>query len=91
MRARAVFPAWGRILMGYRPFLSVEITNECPLQCPGCYVFEPGRLRSASTIRELKEWHGEKLIEGVLWLGGLLRLSDVFAVSQSIGRRFNKR
>jgi organic radical activating enzyme len=68
MRTRAVFPAWGRILMGYRPFLSVEITKECPLQCPGCYAYESGRLRNGRTIRDLKEWHGEKLIEGVLSL-----------------------
>ena len=35
MEARAVVRAWGLILSGYRPNLSVEITRECPLRCPG--------------------------------------------------------
>jgi hypothetical protein len=31
-----IFSAWGRILTGYTPALSIEITRECPLRCPGC-------------------------------------------------------
>jgi organic radical activating enzyme len=68
MRVRAVFPAWGRILMGYRPFLSVEVTKECPLHCPGCYAYEFARLPNGHTIRDLKEFQGDKLVEGVLSL-----------------------
>jgi organic radical activating enzyme len=68
MRTRAVFPAWGRILMGYRPFLSVEVTKECPLHCPGCYAYESERLPDGNAINDLREWQGEKLIEGVLSL-----------------------
>ena len=34
-----LFTAWGRILAGRVPNLSVEITRECPLTCPGCYAF----------------------------------------------------
>jgi hypothetical protein len=30
---------WGRVLAGYAPALSIEITRECPLQCPGCYAY----------------------------------------------------
>ena len=41
MRKTAIIPAWGRILRGYRPFLSIEITKECPLKCPGYYAYEP--------------------------------------------------
>jgi MoaA/NifB/PqqE/SkfB family radical SAM enzyme len=33
--------AWGIILKGRRPFLSIELTRECPLRCPGCYAFAP--------------------------------------------------
>ena len=31
--------AWGRIVSGHRPNLSIEITRECPLRCPGCYAY----------------------------------------------------
>ena len=39
IRAGEVIHAWGRILAGYRPNLSIEITKECPLRCPGCYAY----------------------------------------------------
>ena len=35
----AMLAAWGRVLTGYAPALSIEITRECPLQCPGCYAY----------------------------------------------------
>ena len=35
----AILAAWGRILTGYAPALSIEITKECPLRCPGCYAY----------------------------------------------------
>ena len=70
MRKTAIIPAWGRILRGFRPFLSIEITKECPLKCPGCYAYEPGHLNDGRTIRALSEWRGEELVERVL---GLIR------------------
>ena len=30
-----IIRAWGRILAGHQPNLSIEITRECPLTCPG--------------------------------------------------------
>jgi organic radical activating enzyme len=66
MRARAIFPAWGRILRGYRPFLSVEVTKECPLRCPGCYAYEPGHLNNGHDLRSLTDRQGDELIDGVL-------------------------
>lgn len=68
MQKRAILPAWGRILRGYRPFLSVEITKECPLRCPGCYAYEPGHLNNEFTIRDLTDRRGDDLVEGVLAL-----------------------
>ena len=41
IRSTEAFRAWGRILRGYRPVLSIEITTACPLSCPGCYAFQP--------------------------------------------------
>ena len=37
MKTSDVIAAWGKILKGERPSLSIEITRECPLRCPGCY------------------------------------------------------
>jgi organic radical activating enzyme len=66
MTKKDILPAWGRILRGYRPLLSIEITRECPLRCPGCYAYAPEHLGTAGPLRELSDLKGEALIEGVL-------------------------
>jgi sulfatase maturation enzyme AslB (radical SAM superfamily) len=66
MRKLDVVRAWGRILSGYRPSLSIEITRECPLRCPGCYAYEEGHLGDAGPLRSLADYKGEALVEGVL-------------------------
>src|SRR6185503_769045 len=58
--------AWGRILTGYHPSLSVEITRECPLKCPGCYAYEPEHLGQLGPLRSVADQNGAKLIDGVL-------------------------
>jgi MoaA/NifB/PqqE/SkfB family radical SAM enzyme len=68
MKKRDVIPAWGRILTGYRPFLSIEITKECPLQCPGCYAYEPEHLGAGSDLRQLSDLRGDDLVNGVVAL-----------------------
>jgi organic radical activating enzyme len=68
MRKSAILPAWGRILRGYLPFLSVEITKECPLRCPGCYAYGAEHLNNGQSIRSLSEWQGDELIERVVGL-----------------------
>ena len=60
--------AWGRILQGFRPTLSIEITRECPLRCPGCYAYEPDHLGDAGPLRRLGDYRGRELIERVLAL-----------------------
>ena len=60
--------AWGRILTGHYPSLSVEITRECPLRCPGCYAYEPEHLGQLGPLRSVADQNGEKLIDGVLAL-----------------------
>ncbi len=37
MKIAQIVPTWGMILTGRRPFLSIEVTRECPLRCPGRY------------------------------------------------------
>ncbi|MGE0127017.1 MAG: radical SAM protein [Blastocatellales bacterium] len=68
MKKKDVFRAWGRILQGYHPSLSIEITRECPLRCPGCYAYEPEHLHQLGPLRTLSDYKGEQLVDGVLAL-----------------------
>jgi sulfatase maturation enzyme AslB (radical SAM superfamily) len=60
--------AWGRVLAGRYPTLSIEITRECPLRCPGCYAYEDAHLGNGINLRQLRDLKGDALIEGVLAL-----------------------
>ena len=66
MEKRAVLRAWGRILAGYRPTLSVEITRECPLRCPGCYAYGDAHLGGGQVLRDLVDFKGQALVDGLL-------------------------
>jgi MoaA/NifB/PqqE/SkfB family radical SAM enzyme len=68
MKTSEALRAWGRILNGRYPSLSIEITRECPLRCPGCYAYEPEHLHQLGPLRTLADFKGEQLIEGVLAL-----------------------
>jgi MoaA/NifB/PqqE/SkfB family radical SAM enzyme len=63
-----IFSAWGRILTGYSPALSIEITRECPLRCPGCYAYGDDHLGGDLTLRQVRDFKGQELIDGVLAL-----------------------
>jgi len=56
------------ILGGSPPMLSIEITRECPLHCPGCYAYGDSHLGGGVTLRELNDLRGDDLVEGVLAL-----------------------
>lgn len=60
--------AGGRMLLGMPPMLSIEITRECPLHCPGCYAYEEGHLGGGITLRQLNDSRGDELVDGVLGL-----------------------
>lgn len=66
MKKAEVLRAWGRIVRGYRPNLSIEVTRECPLRCPGCYAYEDSHLGSGVNLRQLADKKGDELIAGVL-------------------------
>lgn len=66
MNSRDIFRAWGRVLSGRRPSLSIEITRECPLRCPGCYAYEDGHVGEGMNLRELADKKGDDLVQGVL-------------------------
>lgn len=63
-----VVRAWGKILAGYRPNLSIEITRECPLRCPGCYAYGDEHLGGGITLRDVRDLKGQALIDGVMTL-----------------------
>src|SRR5438477_12633671 len=75
---RELLAAWRCVLVGSVPMLSIEITRECPLSCPGCYAYGETHLGSEITLRELKDLRGNDLVEGVL---GLVRKHKPIHVS----------
>ncbi len=67
MRTSEILQAWAKILKGERPSLSIEITRECPLRCPGCYAYDDAHLGGGGlTLRSLNDRKGQELIDGVL-------------------------
>ena len=66
MYAYQIVQAWGKILKGEHPSLSIEITRECPLKCPGCYAYDDAHLGGGRTLRELNDRRGQALVDGVL-------------------------
>jgi sulfatase maturation enzyme AslB (radical SAM superfamily) len=66
VETNAIVRAWGLILSGYRPNLSIEITRECPLRCPGCYAYNDTHLGGGVLLRELADLKGQALIDGML-------------------------
>jgi sulfatase maturation enzyme AslB (radical SAM superfamily) len=73
LKTSEVIRAWGKILKGERPSLSIEITRECPLRCPGCYAYEDAHLGGGATLRSLVDRKGRELVDGVLELVDRLR------------------
>lgn len=63
---REVLAAWGKILRGSAPMLSIEITRECPLTCPGCYAYGDAHLGGEKVLRDLRDFRGDALVDGVL-------------------------
>jgi MoaA/NifB/PqqE/SkfB family radical SAM enzyme len=74
VKTSEVIRAWGKILKGEPPSLSIEITRECPLQCPGCYAYDDAHLGGGGvTLRNLNDRKGQELIDGVLELVDRIR------------------
>jgi organic radical activating enzyme len=75
---RQLLAAWRSILGGSVPMLSIEITRECPLSCPGGYAYGESHLGSEVTLRELNDLRGDALVQGVM---GLVRKHKPLHVS----------
>ena len=69
MKTSEVMHAWATILSGRAPSISIELTRECPLRCPGCYAYDEGHLGLPGiTLRQLADYKGSALVHGVLRL-----------------------
>src|ERR1700721_3159275 len=68
MEKSEVLNAWVAILSGRAPSLSIEITKECPLRCPGCYAFDAAHLGGETELRQLSDYKGDELVTKVLAL-----------------------
>ncbi len=55
-------------MRGKLPLLSIEITSECPLSCPGCYAYGDRHLGGGVTLTQLSDSRGETLVQGILRL-----------------------
>ena len=61
-----IITAWSKILRGYNPSLSIEITRECPLKCPGCYAYGDEHLGGDVNLRQVTDYKGQELVDRVL-------------------------
>jgi MoaA/NifB/PqqE/SkfB family radical SAM enzyme len=66
VRISEVLRAWKKILQGGTPSLSIEITRECPLRCPGCYAYGSDHLGGGVTLRELSDYKGQELVDNIM-------------------------
>jgi sulfatase maturation enzyme AslB (radical SAM superfamily) len=73
MKKTTLVRVWKSALTGHYPALSIEITRECPLRCPGCYAYEPEHLGAVGPLRSLADYKGQQLIDRVLDLVGRYR------------------
>ncbi len=78
MKTLHLVQSWGKILRGKSPLLSIEITRECPLSCPGCYAYGESHLGGEATLRDVSDFRGDQLVNGIL---GLIEKHDPIQVS----------
>ena len=63
-----VLAAWKSILTGSAPMMSIEVTRECPLNCPGCYAYGEMHLGGSVNLRSLSDYRGDELVDGIVHL-----------------------
>jgi MoaA/NifB/PqqE/SkfB family radical SAM enzyme len=68
LRISQLLSAWRSILMGSTPMLSIEVTRECPLSCPGCYAYGDAHLGGSVLLRELSDYRGDRLVKEIVRL-----------------------
>jgi len=78
MKPLDLVKSWGKVLRGKTPLLSIEITRECPLRCPGCYAYGDSHLGGEAQLRNLSDFRGDDLVNGIV---GLVERHDPIHVS----------
>jgi MoaA/NifB/PqqE/SkfB family radical SAM enzyme len=68
MKPSDIIHSWGKILAGKIPILSIEITRECPLHCPGCYAYGEDHLAGGTLLKDVRDFKGDDLVNGILSL-----------------------
>src|SRR2546422_6417337 len=63
MTPSEILRAWQRILAGRPPALSIELTKECPLQCPGCYAYGDDHLGGNVLLTQVSDFKGKELVD----------------------------
>ena len=66
IRVVELLGAWKSILGGSTPMMSIEVTRECPLSCPGCYAYGANHLGGEVNLRSLSDYRGDELIERIV-------------------------
>jgi sulfatase maturation enzyme AslB (radical SAM superfamily) len=62
MKVTEVLSGWKSILSGRPPSLSIEITKECPLSCPGCYAYGNEHLAGGVLLNQVSDFKGAELV-----------------------------
>src|SRR5262245_54993807 len=63
MKVAHILRGWKTILDGRTPFLSVELTRECPLSCPGCYAYNDQHMGGDLTLTQVSDFKGKELVD----------------------------
>jgi sulfatase maturation enzyme AslB (radical SAM superfamily) len=63
MKVIQVLQGWKMILAGRTPFLSIELTKECPLSCPGCYAYGNEHLGGNLLLTQVSDFKGRELVQ----------------------------
>src|SRR5438552_2502999 len=62
MKVTEILRGWKTILAGRAPFLSIELTKECPLRCPGCYAYGNEHLGGDLVLTQVSDFTGRELV-----------------------------
>src|SRR5947199_4812678 len=68
MKTTEILQDWKTILAGRAPSLSIEITKECPLSCPGCYAYGSEHLGGGTILRQVSDYKGMELVDRFMGL-----------------------
>jgi sulfatase maturation enzyme AslB (radical SAM superfamily) len=66
MKVIELLQGWKSILAGRPPFLSIELTKECPLSCPGCYAYGDDHLGGNILLTQMSDFKGQELVNRVI-------------------------